>query len=391
MRIKILSLILLLYSVCHLSFADEFTLHGFVAQGAIQADGSNFVNDQGELSLSLTEMGINSSYRLTPALRVAGQAVYLNGGNRYPEGVRLDYLFVDWELQSSFDWRVNLHLGRYKNYHWLYSTTRDVPHTRSSIVLPQSVYFDTFRDVALGSDGAALIVESNNDWGDWQVHWSYGTSPISNEQTRNLLTSTAQGKLEQEFDHQFTFSLQPALSNLHLGATFLDSDFVYTANDTEMFISGEATVQRFMLQFKYLTEQWEFSSELMREKVLFKGLLFDGFFNKAIAEGGYFQSRYHIDADLSLMARIDVFDRDREDRSGSNIVRLSGGTVPGYFGYADQLTIGVQWDLKRNWRLQFEYHKVKGTGRLAPVLSPNTQFNKQAYWDIFAVQLMYWF
>lgn len=370
---------------------NKISTHGFIAQGLIQADGSNFVNDEGDVSASLTEMGLNAAYRFSPGFRIAGQVVYLNGGNRYPEGARLDYLFVDWELVNNFEWQLNMHLGRYKNYHWLYSATRDVPHTRPSIVLPQSIYFDTFRDVALGSDGVALIAQTNTSLGDWEVHWSYGTSPISQEQTRNLLSSSAQGELDQDFTHQLTFVLRPEMSNMHLGLSLLDSDFTYIPTHSDVFVPGEATVQRMLLQFKYLDENWDVSAELMREKVIYRGVLAPQFFNSSIAEGGFVQGRYHLNPDISLLARLDIFDRDREDRAGRNIELATGGVVPGYFGFSDQATIGAHWDIKQNLRLQVEYHRVKGTGRLAPVLSPNLQFNKQKYWNIWAIQLMHWF
>ena len=395
MKISVIYLISTVFALTLTSEASAesglISTHGFIAQGVIKADGSNFVDDRGDESLALTEMGFNAAYRLSSKVRVAGQMVYLNGGNRYPEGVRLDYLFLDWELLHSLDWQVNLHLGRYKNYHWLYSATRDVPHTRPSIVLPQSIYFDAFRDVALGSDGIALRAQTDNAIGDWEFNWSYGSSPISKEQMRNLLSNSANGDLEQDYTHQMSVKLRPALSNLHLGISLLDSDFTYSASPEEPLISGDSTVQRLMLEFKYMSENWELSAELMREKVLFRGLFYKGFLNKALAEGGYIQGRYFLSPEVNLLARLDLFDRDREDRGGRLIELASGGIIPGYFGYSDQGTLGLQWDFHDNMRLQFEYHRVKGTGRLAPVLSPNLKFNNQKYWDIFAVQLMYWF
>ena len=143
-------------------FAESLKLNGFVAQGIIQANDSNFVTDEGGVSLELTEVGINSSYRINPSFRVAGQAVYLDGGNRYPDGFRVDYLFLEWQIFNKANWQVKAQIGRNKNYHWLYSSTRDVPHTRPSIILPQSLYFDAFRDVALGVDGLMLIAQTDN-------------------------------------------------------------------------------------------------------------------------------------------------------------------------------------------------------------------------------------
>ncbi|AGH42184.1 hypothetical protein C427_0074 [Paraglaciecola psychrophila 170] len=165
--------------------AESFKLNGFVAQGITQAKGSNFVTDDGDVSLKLTEVGVNSTYRINPSFRVAGQAVYLEGGNRFSDGFRVDYLFLEWQLLNSPDWQLKTHIGRNKNYHWLYSSTRDVPHTRPSIVLPQSLYFDVFRDVALGVDGLVLIAQTHNELGEWDINFSYGNSRMSEEQKKN--------------------------------------------------------------------------------------------------------------------------------------------------------------------------------------------------------------
>ena len=96
---------------------SELSWQGFVAQGLIQAPDSGFVNDDGELSAELTEIGVNGRYSLSPSWHLAGQLVYLDGGNRYPTGARLDYLFLDWAFYNNSDWQANLYLGRVKNQH----------------------------------------------------------------------------------------------------------------------------------------------------------------------------------------------------------------------------------------------------------------------------------
>ena len=153
---------------------NDWTWHGFVSQGIIQVNDSNFVDEDDDASFKLTEIGINTAYQVKPNFRIAAQATYLNGGNRYEEGIRLDYLFLDWTAYTTLDWQINVYAGRFKNQHWLYSATRDVPFTRPSIVLPQSVYFDGFRDIAVGSDGLAVGITHSNDFGELEFNWSYG-------------------------------------------------------------------------------------------------------------------------------------------------------------------------------------------------------------------------
>lgn len=371
--------------------ADEINWHGFASQGVIQAQDTNYVENNGDLSFKLTEVGLNASYRINSSLRIAGQAVYLNGGNRYPEGPRLDYLILDWQLVNNIDWQVNLHLGRYKNYHWLYSSTRDVPHTRPTIILPQSVYFDVFRDVALGTDGISMQAQTSNDLGDWELNWSMGSTPISNEQTENLLGQFSSGNLTLKFDHKATLFWQPKETNLRVGVSYLRAEFDYDQGMSDLYIDGDAVSRRIMGSVTYLSENWDLAIEVLRERVVYNDFIFQGFKIDATAEGGYLQGRYFVNRDITLTARLDLFDLDRTDRSGKRRQLQSGGVVPAYFGFQDQATVGASWDFAQNWRVQSEFHRVKGTGRLAPVLMPNTALNHSKYWNIWAIQFMYWF
>ncbi|MFA3791233.1 TonB-dependent receptor [Aliiglaciecola sp. SL4] len=394
MKISVNLLVLLGLTLFVFSFSasssDNFNWRGFVAQGLIQAEHSNYIDDEGDLTLKLTEVGLNGSYTFENSnFRVAGQVVYLNGGNRYPEGFRVDYLFFDWRAITNLDWQVNVHLGRVKNYHWLYSSTRDVPHTRPSIILPQSIYFDAFRDVALGVDGVAVVANTSNSWGDWEFNWSYGNSPISEEQTKNLIAPTSMGNIEQEYVHQGNLVWHDQV--LILSAGLLDSKFEYVSGAQDFFIDGKAQVQRIILQGTYETQNWLLAFELFRERNIYNNLIFDGFINNTQSEGGYVQGRYLINKDLALTTRLDIFDLDRKDRNGETRSAQSGGQIPAYFGYQDQFTLGVSWTFAEDWQLQAEFHRVKGTGRLAPVFMPNIMHNDRKYWNIWGVQFAHWF
>ncbi|MEP1446430.1 MAG: TonB-dependent receptor [Paraglaciecola sp.] len=389
--IRIASLIVGILFTTFCVAADSLKINGFVAQGIVQAKDSNFVNDDGDVSVKLTEIGVNSAYRFNSSLRMAGQGVYLEGGNRYPDGFRIDYLFLEWQLLQTANWLIKTQIGRNKNYHWLYSSTRDVPHTRPSIVLPQSLYFDVFRDVAIGVDGIVLLAQTDNKWGEWDFNFSYGNSKISDEQKENLLGTYASGKLAHDTDTQISVYWRPSLSKFQYGLSLLDADFSYKQGDSDTLSSGEETSQRIMFNLLYQGQNWEVASEVMRERVIVENLLFPGFQSDLTAEGGYLQAKYFLSSQLTLLARLDIYDRDRRDRDGSNVQTLSQGLVPGYFGLMDQATTGVTWKFAKNIQIQAEYHKVKGTARLAPIFTPNTILNDSKYWDMWAIQLMYWF
>ncbi|MGY8899877.1 MAG: TonB-dependent receptor [Paraglaciecola sp.] len=374
-----------------LTLAGDLVWHGFGAQGVIQANDSNYINDDGDVSYRLTEVGLNTSYRINQKLRVSAQGIYINGGNRFDEGVRIDYLFLDYQVLNSPRWNINAHFGRYKNYHWLYSATRDVPHTMPSIVLPQSSYFDAFRNASLGSDGISLTAQHLNSLGEWDIRWSYGNTQIKQEQTENLMSTLATGELNHDFDTQFSVSFSPLGTGLSLGGSFLSAGFSYNAGENDVFIDGEVALERFMLSLSYSAEHWDINAEAMREKTDFQGFFFDQRDADAVAEGLYVQGRLFVSPDVTLLARIDTFDANNRDRNGSAYQQASGGAIPAYFAFRDQLTLGASWDFADNWRVRGEFHKVKGRARLAPVFIPDIVINDSKYWDIWALQIIYWF
>jgi len=370
---------------------DKVQWHGFISQGLIQAPETNFVNLDDSISAELTDLGVNMSWALSDNLRLAGQVVYLDGGRRYVKGTRLDYLFLDWTLHSDFDWQLDMFVGRFKNQHWLYSATRDVPFTRNAIVLPQSVYFDSFRDIAVGSDGLAFKVTRNTAMGEIELNWSWGSTNLGKEQSQILLSTLAQGDAEQEYVHQASVFWRPEQSAWQLGLSLLDSDFSYEKADLDYYDDGAMTVQRVMLNGRYAAEYWELSSEWVQERLDISDFYAPGFKRNSFSQGWYVQGRYNLLPRTWALLSLDMFDLDKDDRSGRKFSASTGGLVPAYFGYQDELTFGLTYDFKDNLRLTMEHHWVKGTARLAYPVMPDLQHNKSEYWQMWAMQLMYWF
>ncbi len=385
---------LLSFVVVNIEAAEQdLHYHGFIAQGVIDVNGSNFVNDNGEVSSKLTELGINGSYQLSANLRLAGQIVYLNGGNRFAEGLRVDYALLDWSVYKNSNWQANLFLGRFKNNHWLYSSSRDIPFARPSIILPQSVYFDGFRDIAVGADGAAIKISRSDDYyGNFDFNFSYGTSPISDKQADIILSTDAKGDVKQDSDIQISLYWQPTFSSWRFGVSYLDTVFKYQENSLgDRFFDADFSFQFYTVNALYEGESWEFSGEVFQEVFSTEGFYVPTFNSEPTGQGMYVQSRYKINRELTLLARYERFYSDKNDKDGKKLEQETNGTVPAYFAYQKDTTIGLSYDFSSNFRLRFEYHWLQGTGRLTPVVLPNPEVNNSKNWQLWAMQLMYWF
>jgi hypothetical protein len=371
--------------------ADDWHWHGFITQGIIQAEDSNFVNNDGKVTTELTEIGLNSVWQLDPSIRFAGQLMYLDGGNRFQQGVRIDYLFLNWTAINSLDWQVDLYAGRYKNMHWLYSSTRDVAITRPMIVLPQSVYFDSFRDIAVGSDGIAVQSTYSGSLGELELNWSLGSTPTPKEQSQRIISSFITGSTEQDFVHQVSSFFRPSGAKSQWGVSLLDSDFNYRRTQTDIFADGDFTVQRAMLNWRYSEENWELSSELFQERVSVYGFYAPGIQRTQFGQGAYLLARYNLTPQTTLYASYDHFYANKDDKGGRLLPLQTAGQVADYFGYQRDSALSLTHNFGHNLRATLEYHWTVGTGRLGPNVVPDTVVNRSKHHQMWAVQLMYWF
>jgi hypothetical protein len=306
--------------------------------------------------------------------------------------MRLDYLLLDWAFYSQEQWQAHFYLGRFKNVHWLYSSTRDVPFARPSIILPQSVYFDGFRDIAVGGDGSALKLSySDDDYGDLDFNLSYGTSPISKQQVNVLLGNLANGRVNQDVDLQASFYWQPSFSKWRFGMSLLDSDFSYTQSTNDFYQNGEFSFKFYTINALYEGERWEFSAEAFQEDFIINGFYVENFKQQNVGQGFYLQSRYRYNQDLHFLLRYEHSYADKNDKKGKTLEKNSAGRIPAYFAFQHDMVIGASYDVANNFKVRIEQHWVDGTSRLSPIVQPNPLINNKRHWQIFALQLMYWF
>lgn len=375
------------------SYAENFDVswHGYAAQGITQSRNSNFITDNDDITGQLTELGLNGRLDLGTHLDLVGQVVYLDAGNRYEQGARIDYLFLDWRVGEVLGWHTNIHLGRYKNRHWLYSATRDVPQTRMYNVLPQSIYVDRIRDIALGSDGIDVQLTKDTELGAWEVNASYGSSKVTDSVVRTLVSPNAQGEGQQDYVAQVSVFWQPPSLNWRLGASWLESTFSYDPAAQDSVFAGELDQTRIQLALNYFSENWELASEIVFDDTTTIGAFAPNFFQVNKSDGGYVQLRYFLTPKLSGILGYDTYDLNTNDRDGRLLELNSGGLVPAYYGYMDTYTVAMNYDIDSKWRVSAEYQWVHGAARVNSLVNASNLANTESHWQMWSVQLMYWF
>lgn len=348
---------------------DSVQIHGFASQSYLFTSGNDFFGHSTNTgSLDFTEMGINGSWRPLPQLQASMQIVYRRAGKTDDSKVRIDFGFLDYSFISDADKVLGVRMGRVVNPIGLYNDTRDMPFTRPSILLPQSIYFDVNRNFALSGDGIQVYGEYRSKLGDFFLH-ANGFYPRTNDpDLRQGLSPNLSGqpswltRLIYEWD----------AGRIRLGVTSGQFNAGYQPS------SGSFRFSPIIISAQYNAENWSLTSEYAIRHVGLKESLqtlanFTG-------ESYYFQGSYRFTNQLEGFLRYDVLYADRNDRGGKEYAAETG--LPAYNQFAKDITAGLRWDITSQFMVRAEYHRINGTQWLSAL--ENTGKTQQ-HWDMFGV------
>jgi hypothetical protein len=132
--------------------ADSLQIHGWASQGAMLSTGNNYLANTKRGSFEFFEAGLNVTKELGSNLR-AGVQIFAQDlgpiGNYSPI---LDWAYVDYQLRP---W-LGIRAGHFKMPLYLYSDQLDADMSRTSVLMPQSVYDQHFRDVLAAVSGVSI-------------------------------------------------------------------------------------------------------------------------------------------------------------------------------------------------------------------------------------------
>ena len=139
-------------------------VEGFISQTAIYSSDYNFLSESDDtVSLDMWEAGALLSTQvkdqLTFSTQLLGRKVSEASGN----DIRIDYAFVSHPIYQNLDFTLGARIGRIRSSFGFYNETRDIPHTRTGIVMPQSVYYDMTRNSFYSADGLELFAYKDFD------------------------------------------------------------------------------------------------------------------------------------------------------------------------------------------------------------------------------------
>lgn len=373
---------------------DGLQVHGFLSQGYFLT--SNHNNLFGEStrggSLDFTEIGINGSWVPRQDLQLAMQVLSRRAGGAADGTPELDFALLDYAAVETPEYRLGVRVGRVRGPFGLYNDTRDVAFTRPSILLPQSIYFDRTRELAISGDGILFYGEQRGGWGNFVLELLGPFFPrVDNE---NFELSVFGGEQPGDFDSRVSFVgrllYETPLEGLRFAVTggHLVADYDPGLDSQNDFGAGTDTFEPLIFSAQYEAEHWSLTGEYARRRIKDEGFA-PTFDQVIVGESYYVQGIYRLEPRWEMVVRYDVFYGNVDDRDGSKFEAATG--FPSSLLFAKDWTVGVRYNITPSWMLRAEYHNVYGgTVFLFPQDNANV-FALNKKWDIFALLLSYRF
>lgn len=373
------------------SIWDGLQVHGFASQAAIWTSDNRFFGNSPETSFAFTEIGLNASLPINPRILLSGQLLARRAGDMYDGTPELDYGLADITLASSNEQRWGVRVGRVKNPLGIYNETRDVPFTRPGIFLPQVIYYDKIRNLALSTDGLMFYGESYIDQGALSLTLGGGQPVIDDNVGWTFLRNNYDGEFQTDNKTglvQLWYSTPGERFKFGLSGIMLSLRF--DPGQHSPLRSGTTDIFYWIASIQYDTEDWTLSAEYLREPLAWGdyGPFFPNF--KTTVEGYYLQGTYRIRPNIELLMRYEEGFANRNDRDGVRFSTRTGGLFPPFAGFSKIWTAGLRWDINRQWMVRAEYQRHHGTFVLSFRENPDLGQLRE-YWNLFAVQAAFRF
>lgn len=388
--------------------ASDMDIHGFLSQGYLQTDHNNFLAKTEDGTLQFNEFGLNFTTRLSDKLTAGIQFFGRDMGTVGNDEIRVDWALMNYKWK---DW-AGLKVGKMKVVYGLYNETREIDMLRTSILLPQSVYVESYRDSTASIKGIGLYgslpIESI---GDFSYEFQFGVAPflegdgvsqtMENKQSRyNLKIENIDSRNAFAYGITWDTPLQclkfryssievnnlessgrvsitiPADTNndgiISPGEGIPVTDFKAEAPLVRFnILSGEFFVKNFILKAEYM--------EMDNRQVFQIGPVTS--MQNTPFMGWYVAGSYRLNEIITIGLSYSEFYPNSNDKSGDT--QLAIGRKD-FQGWQKTYTVSTKFDVNRFWIFKFETSYNDGFGAMQPVY--NDPAKLEPYWWLFAAK-----
>ena len=364
-------------------------IHGFITQGYLGSRDNNFFGETSDGgTFHFNERGINFASDVSDRLHIGVQFFSRDFGELGNNEVTIDWAYADYSIVEAF----NLKAGKVKLIHGLYNSGRDVDMLRNSILLPQSVYNESWRDAANalnGLDTYGYLYAGGA--GSFEYHLLGGVSNLKDDGAEVRLLEDQQAywmdmdvkSADTEYTVAASVIWESPLDGLRLGVNGWIVDW-----DSPTEINKSPTEkEKIDTSFGVRLKTWATSVEYSIGNLIFAAeynrinydlsLPISSVSNSSIpdiaknfdAEGYYGSLTYRFTDWFEVGTYYSEYYSDRSDKDGKERRAVwdasngtGGGFPPGqeHRAYLKDLALAIRFDITENWIFKLEGHKMEG-------------------------------
>lgn len=389
----ILFLVLFCFSISVFSedILEKFRINGFLSQGYIKTTKNNFLpKSKANGSLEITEFGFTLNTDLSDKLRVGFQLLSRDYGDVGNFNIVLDWTFADYHFSDLFGIRV----GKIKTPIGLYNEGRDTDTLRPMAMLPQGIYDDHKRDIAVAYNGLGFYGDIPLGFiGDFEYHMFYGTvSHNSDAIYMRYITNIANSlypatgilfpKLEMTTDSFYGGRViwNTPIDGFRIGGTYLNYEATIEGLNNSSDIGSWQHKNWFVLSTELVIGNLTLASEFSEMPIDIKLLNFPILTNQA-TQSWYVQASMIFGEKLTISGLYEEYYANKNDKKGSYFVQRG---MPDFLGWRKDIGAGIRYDINFNWSFKIEWHRIDGAALFLSVYNNISEIEKK--WDIFIIK-----
>jgi hypothetical protein len=362
------------------SVAADVQIHGFISQGYLRSSENNFYKDTKDGTFEFNELGINFATKPTSRVMLGVQLFSYDLGDIGNDEVVVDWAFADCRFK---EW-ANLRAGKMKAPMGLYNESRDVDLLRTSVFLPQSVYFEILRDSMLAITGIGV-------YGDVDLGLAGSLSYLTQGGGMNIKNDggTAQGIIALGVDSVDKIEVKSAYAGgLKWSTPIPGLLLAFSQTNVDLEVFSDPLVLRyndfdaFVYSIEFTWNDLIIAAELNR-------MFIDTFLNNSpygfLKLGGFYGSVAYrfIDWFEAAVIYSEWYD-DWDNKHGRNNPGKEFGA------WQKDWTLALRFDINSNWLAKLEYHYIDGTNQILAQYGRDGNSDEQ-YWSMYAIKLTYSF
>lgn len=363
-------------------FAQGSHINGFAHHTLLWSDNNDFIVDTDDkINHAVTDIGITLNHRANRYWHFSAQINSHKAGETSDGDIDLDFAYLQWHLFNTHRQKLSLLAGRVVMRYGLFNEIRDVTHSRSSIFVPYSIYYDRFRSIVFSQDGIAFDYKYFKGFDHIRIEGAYTTPRGSKEEIAEVLPTQYQnGKSDGQEAYYFRASYeQPLRARYMVSGVYLRWDYqgelVNTNPLSSAFlplipVKGGFDLGSMGVSTQQFIHHYTLTIELFRHHASYRDLLPTGDF-KVDLNAAYAQLQMPC-GPIMCMAQYEMLESLESDMAPSS--------------KTEDIGIGIAWQFNHDLLLRAELHKIDGTAWLR---NPTTARHKN--WTYASTQIAWKF